>query len=236
MSGIYNGPPRGGTRGGRDQFNWETVKADKDRECYLGHSVKAATGRWQQGKDLFWYTRDKTEEGFNLASSAAELDAIKRREDDIMRAALGLPAAAPSSIEDVATNPSADLKMARAGGLDRIDRRRDRSRYDGDLNGYGNEAKERKRSKSHHREPRSRKSRDRERDRYSEKSVGDRSPTTESRKGNTRRESKHRLHSHRSRSRSRNRGISGRRSERMHSVASRNPREEEKYRRDRLHG
>ena len=33
---LYNGPPRGGSRGGRDQFNWENVKADKDREFYLG--------------------------------------------------------------------------------------------------------------------------------------------------------------------------------------------------------
>jgi hypothetical protein len=33
---LYNGPPRGGSRGGRDQFNWENVKGDKDREFYLG--------------------------------------------------------------------------------------------------------------------------------------------------------------------------------------------------------
>ena len=47
---LYNGPPRGGNRGGKDQFNWESVKGDKDREFYLGHSVKATTGRWQKGK------------------------------------------------------------------------------------------------------------------------------------------------------------------------------------------
>ena len=41
---------RPGARGGRDQFNWENVKSDKDREFYLGHSVKASTGRWQKGK------------------------------------------------------------------------------------------------------------------------------------------------------------------------------------------
>ncbi len=46
---LYNGPPRGGTRGGKDQFSWDNVKADKDREYYLGHSVKALTGRWQKG-------------------------------------------------------------------------------------------------------------------------------------------------------------------------------------------
>ena len=28
--------PRGGTRGGADQFTWDSVKTDKDREYYLG--------------------------------------------------------------------------------------------------------------------------------------------------------------------------------------------------------
>ena len=50
---LYNGPPRGGNRGGKDQFNWESVKGDKDREFYLGHSVKATTGRWQKGEGRF---------------------------------------------------------------------------------------------------------------------------------------------------------------------------------------
>lgn len=27
---------RGGTRGGQDQFSWDDVKVDKDRENYLG--------------------------------------------------------------------------------------------------------------------------------------------------------------------------------------------------------
>ena len=36
--------------GGRDQFNWDNVKADKEREYYLGHSVKALTGRWAGGR------------------------------------------------------------------------------------------------------------------------------------------------------------------------------------------
>lgn len=47
---LYNGPARGGNRGGKDQFNWDSVKSDKDREFYLGHSVKATTGRWQKGQ------------------------------------------------------------------------------------------------------------------------------------------------------------------------------------------
>ncbi|KAI8902198.1 hypothetical protein BC833DRAFT_574088 [Globomyces pollinis-pini] len=37
---------REGNRGGLGLFNWEDVKADKDREHYLGHSIKASTGRY----------------------------------------------------------------------------------------------------------------------------------------------------------------------------------------------
>ncbi|CAA2970636.1 Hypothetical predicted protein [Olea europaea subsp. europaea] len=43
-------PSRGGVRGGRDQFSWEDVKAEKHRENYLGHSLKAPVGRWQKGR------------------------------------------------------------------------------------------------------------------------------------------------------------------------------------------
>lgn len=34
----------GGTRGGQDQFKWEDVKNDRDRENYLGNSLHAPTG------------------------------------------------------------------------------------------------------------------------------------------------------------------------------------------------
>jgi len=37
---MYNGPCRGGVRGGRDLFQWESLKGDnKHRENYLGHSL-----------------------------------------------------------------------------------------------------------------------------------------------------------------------------------------------------
>tara|TARA_R110002050_G_scaffold94226_6_gene196255 strand:+ start:339 stop:566 length:228 start_codon:yes stop_codon:yes gene_type:complete len=39
---MYNGPSRGGCRGGRDQFDWEDVKGDKYKEFYIGHSLVTA--------------------------------------------------------------------------------------------------------------------------------------------------------------------------------------------------
>ena len=86
---MRDGPARGGTRGGKDQFNWDDVKSDKDREYYLGHSVKASVGRWQKGKDLLWYTRGK--EGEDAAAAArAEIAAVKAAEERAMAEALGL--------------------------------------------------------------------------------------------------------------------------------------------------
>ena len=83
---MRDGPARGGTRGGKDQFNWDDVKSDKDREYYLGHSVKASVGRWQKGKDILWYTRGKGDGD----DAAAEIAAIKAAEEQAMNDALGL--------------------------------------------------------------------------------------------------------------------------------------------------
>ena len=65
------------------------MTSDKDREYYLGHSVKASVGRWQKGKDLLWYTRGK--EGDDAAAAArAEIAAVKAAEERAMAEALGL--------------------------------------------------------------------------------------------------------------------------------------------------
>ena len=65
------------------------MKSDKDREYYLGHSVKASVGRWQKGKDLLWYTRGK--EGDDAAAAArAEIAAVKAAEERAMAEAMGL--------------------------------------------------------------------------------------------------------------------------------------------------
>eukprot|EP00258_Populus_trichocarpa_P033033 XP_024449052.1 multiple myeloma tumor-associated protein 2 homolog [Populus trichocarpa] len=83
-------PTRGGVRGGRDQFSWDDVKADKHRENYLGHSIKAPVGRWQKGKDLHWYARDKKSGSSNADALKEEMQRIKEEEEQAMREALGL--------------------------------------------------------------------------------------------------------------------------------------------------
>lgn len=80
-------PTRGGVRGGRDQFSWDQVKTDKDRECYLGHSLKAPVGRWQQGKDLTWYAKDSDQTG--QTKSNDEFLEAKELEEQALMAALG---------------------------------------------------------------------------------------------------------------------------------------------------
>ena len=72
---------RGGTRGGRDQFKWSDVKESADREYYLGHSVKATTGRWCKGRDVFWYAKARDDEDGG-ASAREELLREKAGKDE----------------------------------------------------------------------------------------------------------------------------------------------------------
>uniref|UniRef100_H3CSU1 Chromosome 1 open reading frame 35 n=1 Tax=Tetraodon nigroviridis TaxID=99883 RepID=H3CSU1_TETNG len=84
---MFGSSRAGGVRGGQDQFNWDDVKVDKHRENYLGNSLMAPVGRWQKGKDLTWYAKDK--KGNRPLTKAEELAAIKAAEQEAMMAALG---------------------------------------------------------------------------------------------------------------------------------------------------
>ena len=146
---MRDGPPRGGTRGGRDQFDWEQVKADAHRENYLGASVKAPVGRWQQGRDLLWYTRDAGRPDGAAAAHAAiedEREAVRAREDALMREALGMPPApvparGPDGLERGAAGE------ARGGGRRGEDGRRKRERSDAASAEREERRRERKREK-----------------------------------------------------------------------------------------
>ncbi|XP_061588437.1 multiple myeloma tumor-associated protein 2 [Cololabis saira] len=84
---MFGSSRSGGLRGGQDQFSWDEVKVDKHRENYLGNSLMAPVGRWQKGKDLTWYAKDK--KGGKSLSKEEEIAAVKAAEHEALMAALG---------------------------------------------------------------------------------------------------------------------------------------------------
>jgi len=106
---------RGRTRGGKDQFNWDDVKNDANRQRYLGNSLHAAVGRWQEGKDLTWWNNKESENdgATREAARKQEMADIRYSEEVARCEALGLPVPLrPSNVVSSSSSSSSSSQLS----------------------------------------------------------------------------------------------------------------------------
>ncbi len=65
----------GGTRGGRDQFSWDSIKDDKSRDYYLGATEKLAGKSWYMERD-----RDAAALAADKERQREEIKAVQEQE------------------------------------------------------------------------------------------------------------------------------------------------------------
>lgn len=73
------------------------MREDRHRENYLGHSVAAPKGRWQQNRDIHWYNRESTH-GLDAKQRKQELADVKRAEQEAMETLLYVTADATDAV------------------------------------------------------------------------------------------------------------------------------------------